>query len=149
MTALAYRSATESDRAFVVDSLVSSFRTAHAAGLIAMDDWRDVMERQVVKLLERPGVVVTVACRPGEEDTGADVYGWIAVEQGEPPLVLYCYVKQPYRRLGMARGLFRAAGVDPAQPFEFAAKTAVVSKLLGKIPRAKWHPLRARFTPKT
>lgn len=173
MTSLAHRTATKADRAFVVDSFISSYRTAHTAGLISMADWRQIMAVQIVGLLDRPGVDTIVAYRPGEDPGTADIYGWIAVEarrehgdEGHPiyldcpachdldirpqePMVVYVYVKAPYRKLGIARGLLKAAGIEPGDPFDYAAKTAVVSKLRHKIPAARWNPLRARFAPKT
>lgn len=153
---LSYRRAEERDLPFVVRSWVSSYRTAYAAGLLLMDDYRLIMERQVRRVLERPGVEVWVAYAPDEDDPRADLYGWIAVERGyevpvagrmqpaEEPLVHYCYVKSNYRREGIARGLFRAAGIDPAEPFAFTCTTGVVADLRHKIPRARWNPLIAR-----
>jgi GNAT superfamily N-acetyltransferase len=145
---LAYRPAVAADMPLVVGSWLDSFRTAHAAGLIAMDDWRAVMEPQIEKLLARPGAVVFVAHRPGEDaEHRADLYGWIAAEP-DIALVHYVYVKHSYRRMGLARGLLGAAGIKLAEPFEFSCKTAVVRELQRKIPRARWNPLAARF-PKT
>jgi hypothetical protein len=146
---IAYRRATAADMAFVVDSLLDSFRTSHAAGLIAMGDWKVVMTRQVALLFARPGVEIHVAYHPGDTDHIADVYGWLALERSPPtPMVLYAYTKQAYRRLGIARSLFKAAGLEPTGPWEYAAKTGLVTKLLPKMPNAKWNPLRARFPPK-
>jgi GNAT superfamily N-acetyltransferase len=134
--------------AFVVDSFIDSFRTSHAAGLIAMEDWRVVMTRQLALLFARTGVEIHVAYHPGDTDHVADLYGWLGVEQGKPPLVLYAYVKQPYRRMGIATALLAAAGINAADTFEYAAKTGVVTKLTAKLPNARWNPLRARFKPK-
>jgi hypothetical protein len=135
--------------ALVVDSWLDSYRTSHAAGMIAMQDWRVVMTRQVQLILARPGVEVHVAYHPGDTDHVADLYGWLCLERGDPPLVVYCYTKQHYRRIfGIQRGLFAAAGIDPNSRFEYAAKTGVVSKLASKIPNARWNPLRIRFAPK-
>ena len=155
MSSLAYRPATAADMALVLDSFVDSYRTAHAAGLILMDDWREVMWRQFERILARPGVATIVAYHPGAEPGVSDLYGWIAVAPAEdgkrprPKLVLYVYVKEHYRRMGIARGLLRQAGLEPDDAFEYAAKTAVVSKLRNKLPCARWNPLRARFEPKT
>jgi GNAT superfamily N-acetyltransferase len=146
VSSIAYRKATAADMPFVVDSFLESFRTAHAGGLIVMSDWKPVMRRQLALMLSRPGSEVWVAYHPGEDV--ADLYGWIALWRAERPLVLYVYVKQAYRRLGVARGLFGAAGIDLEGPFDYAAKTGVVTSLAPKMPRARWNPLRARFTDK-
>lgn len=149
LSAIAYRRATREDMAFVVDSFLESFRTAHSAGLICMDDWRVVMTRQLSLLLARTGVEIHVAYHPGDTDHVADLFGWIAVERAEPtPFVLYCYVKQSYRRMGIGRALLSAAGLEPTGSWEYAAKTGIVTKLATKMPNARWDPLRARFPPK-
>lgn len=142
---LAYRRAAAGDETFVVYSWCASFRSSHTAGLIAMDDWRAVMEPQIRKVLSRPGGEVWVAYHPGETDHVADLYGWLAVERGHAlPLVHYVYVKSPFRKHGIARGLFAAAGVDPAAPFFYTCKTYVVHELRHLIPAARWQPLIAR-----
>ena len=158
---LGYRPAEPAEAPFILDSWLYSFRSADAAGLIAMEDWPSVMRPQLAKVLARSGVLVTVAYKPGEMDHRADLYGWIAVERdflvvrrrpherpslvkSDEPLVHYVFVKQPYRQLGIARGLFNAAGVSPASPFLYTCKTGAAVRLAPKIPLARWEPLIAR-----
>lgn len=149
MKSLAYRPSEPSDRRFIIESFLSSYRTAHTAGLIQMADWHAVMEPQICKLLEREGVTTFVAYHPGEADHIADLYGWIASETGhDQPMVHYVYVKNHYRQKGIATGLFKAASVDPRRTFYICAKTAMSSRLAHKTPCAKWDPLRARFPKK-
>lgn len=149
---LKIRRADERDLRLVVGNWVDSYRKAHAAGLIAMEDWDAVMEPQVRKLLARPNVDVLVAYHPDETDRRHDLYGWIAVEHdylvvvrerefgsrgqwvdktvaGWCPLLHYCYVKSTYRRRGVARALFKAAHVDPLGEFIYTCKTGVVARL--------------------
>lgn len=167
MTRLVYRHATEPDLGFCVETFLDSYRDSHAAGLVPMDVWHEVMRPVWTRILSRPGVAIHVAAWAGEDDGVADLAGWIAVERGyevsrsvqrfgkrcrrlvvaKQPLVLYVFVKQLYRESGIARGLFAAAGVDPAAPFRHATKTAVMSdpKLAAKIPHAKWAPLIVRY----
>lgn len=145
---LAYRPAEAGDVVFIVNSWLSSFRGSHTAGMIAMDDWKQVMERQVRRVLARDGVRAYVAYAPGETDKKVDLYGWIAVELGhDAPLVHYCYCKRAYRRMGIARGLFATAGVDPSKRFFYTCKTpsAAVLARHRKIPKARWSPLIARY----
>ena len=169
---LAYRPAEEADHRLIFNSWLESYRTAHAAGLIQMPDWTRVMLPQLQKIVDRPGVTVLVAYHPQETDKRSDLYGWIAVEReyevplrrrervgdrvlwtekietSDRPLVHYVYTKENYRRYGLARGLFKAAGIDPTQPFNYTCKTGVVSKLARKIPKATWTPLIARHPKK-
>lgn len=145
MKAIAYRRATEADFVFVVQSWLDSYRTAHAAGMIAMERWYLVMEPEVRAVLARPLCTAWVAHNPGGEQ-GSDVYGWLALELGEgPPLVFYVYVKHPYRRMGIAAGLLAHAGVDVTREWHYACRTAVCAKLA--LGRARWTPLTARFPP--
>lgn len=149
---LAYRNAEPEDMRLIEESFLDSFRTAHAAGLIAMEDWRDVMMPQIAKMLSRPGVQIIVAHNPNAINPRANIYGWLAHETGHPqPYVIYCYVKQGYRKEGLARRLFAQAGIDPAQPFQYAAKTSALThaRIRAAIPQAKWKPLTARFTKDT
>lgn len=165
MSSLAYRPATSDDMPLVVDTWVDSYRLSRAAGMISMEDWADIMTGQVRKVLMRPGVKLWVAYHPGDTDHREDLYGWLAVEteyeiprnmlrsgrrsremgKADVPLVHYVYVKQPYRRMKIARGLFKAAGVG--DEFNHTCTTAVVSTLTkkNKLPGARWTHLVARF----
>jgi GNAT superfamily N-acetyltransferase len=142
--ALAFRLAEPADMRLVLSSWLSAYRTAHAAGLIQMRDWSAVMRPQLEAVLSRPGCLVTVASDPDETDRSADLYGWIAAEAGPDPFVHFVYVKQSYRNQGLARALFTAAGIDPAERFEHSCRTAIVARLRSKIPRARFNPIRAR-----
>lgn len=151
--ALCYRLAEPEDLCFVLESFLDSFKSSHAAGLISMDDWRGVMFPQLSKLLSRPTVEIWVAYNPEARSTQANIYGWLAHEKGwELPYVIYCYVKLGYRKKGLARRLFKKAGIEPAAPFEYAAKTSMLTRkrLRAAIPMASWKPLRIRRnTPET
>lgn len=142
MTGSLVRAADETDLRFVLHSWLDSYKFSHAAGLIAVADWRAVMEPQVRRILARAGVSVLVAHHPVTDRT-ADVYGWVALESYRNiPLVHYVYVKQAYRRMGVAAELLLAAGVHPSDRFYYTCRTAVVGKL--DLPRAQWRPLIAR-----
>ena len=150
-----YRTALPEDRAFIVATWSSSYKNAHAAEMIASEDWPDVMHRAITKLLDRVTTRAIVAYEPEDESF---VYGFIAGDTSNAvPIVYYVYVKAPYRseptsgtRSGPrhARGLFRALGVDPTSAFMYAAKTAVVTRIRDayKIPRARFVPATARYT---
>lgn len=115
-------------------------------------------------LFSRAGVEVWVAFHP-DEAPPEDLYGWICIERGalEPvkvreggqtfrvlrktrqPVVHYVYVRLPFRELGVAAGLFRAAGVDPRAPFIFTASTGASYRLRDKIPGGRFDTRLARF----
>lgn len=161
---ISYRKAEESDRRLIENSWLESFRSSHVAGLIAMDDWHEVMLPQIRKVLDREGVEVLVAHNPDDDSETSNIYGWAAVERGyeisfrgrrggrwvdvfdktKDPLVHYVFVKQPFRKLGIAKSLLAKLGVTKEDFCNYTCKTAVLSKIA--IPNAYWKPLIARHT---
>lgn len=147
---VAYRDAGDEDRRFVIDAWASSFQFAHTAGMIGVGTWFRVMIPEIERVLDRAGTRTLVAYETSETGRLADLYGFLAADTTPAtPVVFYAYVKEPYRRRGLARGLFEAAGIDPLRPFAYTCTTGVVSKIYGarKIPLARWEPLIARFPP--
>ena len=153
--AVGYRAAGPADRAFIVSAWSSSYRTAHSAGLITMEDWADVMHGQIGKVLDRPYVDIKVAHEIDDPDPIADLYGFIVADvtmeatlyrhPTRYPYVYYVYVKSPMRRMGIARGLFAAMGIDANEPFSYACKTGILSVLAPKLADATFDPLVARY----
>lgn len=135
---------------FVISGWSTSFKHAHAAGIISSDDWADVMHDQIRKLLVRPCVRTMVGF---EKKDPTFLYGFICGDTTENPwrarlgipTVFYVYVKGTYRRRGFARDLFTALGVDPAAAFVAACKTQTSSRIASKTPLARWDPLVARY----
>lgn len=142
---IAIRPAAAHDERFVIASWLSSWRDANAAGLIQHEDWFDVMWPQLQKALARPDVQTLVAYETDEADHVADLYGFITADvAASTPLLYYCYTKQAYRRMGVARRLFAAVGLDPRSRFEFVCKAPVPGELLTKAPLARWNPAAGR-----
>lgn len=147
-----YRSdLTPDDRQFVIATWASSYKSAHAAGLIMAEDWADIMHHQLGKLIDRPSTTTIVAY-----DLPSEYYGFICGDvTGAVPIVHYVYVKGGYRAVRIpgdrwsgprhARGLFRTLGVDPARPFLFSCKTPIVPQLTHKIPRGRFVPAAGRY----
>jgi GNAT superfamily N-acetyltransferase len=144
-----------SDVKFVVESWLEGQRTSYSAGLVAIEDWFDVMRPQYTKLMRRPGMQTVVAYEKTDPDF---LYGSIIADPTEqrvpdksgslhwwPALVLFVFVKQNYRREGIGRALFSAVGVDVTKPFLYACNTVTASRLASKAPLAKFNPLAARF----
>lgn len=140
---IAHRPATTDDRRFVISAWSASYKDAHTAGMIGSARWAEVMHAEVERVLDQRGTKTLVAY---ESRDPAFVYGFISGEpDATPPVVFYCYTKAAFRRQGIARGLFDALGVDPALRFLYACKTAVVPRLAGKLPAAKFEPATARY----
>lgn len=143
---IAHRAALPVDQRFIVGAWVGSFRDANTAGLIQVEDWYAVMIPQIAKVMARPDVTATVAYETLDPEPATNAYGFIVADVVEQPaLVYYVYVKEPYRRSGIARGLFDAIGVDPARPFSYVCSTPMEAMLRRKVPMARWKPLLGRF----
>lgn len=90
-----YRTATAEDLRFVVDSWISSYASAHTAGMLSIDpliipcecgnpidySFGAVMEPTIKNILQRPGLLVWVAYDPRQEVPN-EIYGYIVVETG-------------------------------------------------------------------
>ncbi len=119
-----------------------------------MEDWYSVQWPQYEKAMAREGMQSIVAY---EKDDPSFLYGFIVADPTEqrvpdganvrwwPALVLFVFVKQNFRREGIARKLFDAVGVDPSKPFIFGCNTQAATRLSAKVPSARFNPLCARF----
>jgi len=117
--AILLRPASPDDHPFVVDSWVQSYRNqtiARDAGPSYMHDMKWIVRAWMAD------AAVLVACDP--EEPGA-IWGWAATNQNT---ILYCYVRQEFRRHGIARQLL-APYVDAEGPVLFAAKSSHPVKL--------------------
>lgn len=140
---IAHRAALPSDRQFIVSTWSSSFKKSHSAGIIQADDWAEIMRPQIEKALDRPDARAVVAY---EKDDPDFFYGFIAGDTSDDtPVVFYVYVKEAYRREGIASGLFAALGVDPARRFVYVCKTGIVAELSSKIPCARFNNNEVRY----
>lgn len=143
---ISHRPAAAGDRNFIVKSWVASFRDADSAGFIKAANWYRVMTPEIVDTLNDRDVTTAVAYETDNPDPQTNAYGFIVADVTEPmALVYYAFVKQPYRRSGIARGLFAAIGVDPVLPFHYVCSTPWCSTLERKIPMARWMPRLGRF----
>ena len=160
-----YEVATLADMRLVESAWLRSFRTSKTAGMIAMEDWGEVMIPQIRKVISRPGVTTLVArdsegadgltdiigfvCFESEYETPGRKWqagGWVqTMEPAEVPLVHYIFVKQSFRRFGIARKLMAQAGVKAGDKFNYTCRTPVVSRIPGINRDANWSPLIARY----
>jgi hypothetical protein len=122
-------------------SLTPLHGTCEHCGHPVAYDYVAVMKVTLANILARNCVKIWVAKNPRASPPN-DVHGFIIVEKDanipkyEPPdytlrvehsldpLVHFVYVKKLYRHLGMARALFKAAGVDPRGRFLYSCTTA-------------------------
>lgn len=144
MTALAYRLAEEPDMGLVVNSWVAAYRTSDDLDPLPMAVRNGVIREMVDHYQALESVEVWVAHHPGAAGTGADLYGWLALDRvgDAPPVLLFAYVKQPYRQMGIASGLLRAAGLSRDSDLRYRHKTGAITLARKKLPRLR--PDRAR-----
>jgi GNAT superfamily N-acetyltransferase len=131
------------DRQFIVTTWSSSYKKSHSAGIIYTDDWAPLMRPQFERVLDRAGARALIACDRDDPDY---FYGWIAGDTSQgTPIIFYTYVKEPYRRAGVARALFNAFGVDPTKYFVYVCGTPDAIQLSRKIPLARFNPNEVRY----
>jgi hypothetical protein len=128
------------DEPFVVSGWSSSYRKSRDS-TIPMPLWASTYHPIVRWYMARPTAKVIVA-------HGEVLRGFICYEPG---YVLYIYVGKLYRRYGIARGLFCAAGINPDAAFTYACRTWWSWRLMeqcGKAPHARFDPYPARYLEK-
>lgn len=161
-----HRPALPSDVPFVVDSWADSYRTSYAAGPTPMPLYQRHMRETLAWLFQHRAPEVLIAFSP--EGGDKDIYGWLCLERGITApqsvreagryvtrvmpigvVVHYVYTKECYRKLNIARYLFRIAGIDLQSAWLFSAKTAASERITKRLaPHARFNPLLPRF-PKT
>ena len=102
----AVRDFTENDRAFVYDSWLNSYCDAGVALWGCNRSTFFSRERRRIDSLLSRGAELKVATVIGE---GSIILGWMCAE---PPVLHYCYVKEAYRRQGVALQLLNAVGLS-------------------------------------
>lgn len=159
------------DRAFIVSSWVSSYKSSHFAGILANEDYAGVMYPTIERVLDRPETLSLLACDPDDSNL---FLGHIVAEidprenrrhqRWDMPILHFVYVKKYERGKGTARALLDAVGIDPQGYFVFTCKTGVVKCIQGgcqcdeclarpkrnnPIPRARFDPNGIRYSKTT
>lgn len=157
---LVYRTMRPGDRDFVIGNWLASYRKSHTAGMIPMDQWQPIMSPIFNRIVDLPDARTLVVADTAIEPGLPDLFGFIVWREAVShtvwrdsaehieiaPLVYFVYVKYDYRGNGFARGLMRAAGIDPSSAFIYACETRASLSLQEKrkLPRARWRPLVGR-----
>jgi GNAT superfamily N-acetyltransferase len=132
----AIRPGRPADARFVLDSWARSFRRSPFAGCVPEDLYPSVVRATATRLLATG--TLEVACNPDEPD---QILGWALREPGR---LHYVYVKDPWRRDGIARDLLARA---PLQ--SFTHRTPAGDRLLARVaPWLTWDPVPARRSPR-
>jgi GNAT superfamily N-acetyltransferase len=140
---ISFRPALPADRPFLVSTWSRSTKLMHSAGLISSESWPGVMHPELERILDRDDATALIAC---ERDDPDYFYGWVAGDtSGRVPVLFFVYVKEPYRRTGVARRLLAAIGIDPSQYFIYVSRGSSYPQLASRFRHAKHDPNVARF----
>lgn len=121
----------------------SSYKKSHYAGLLWHEDYAEIMHRQISRILSEQARAAIMAFEESDPDF---LYGFIVGDTtGPTPVVDYVFVKEPFRKEGIARALLGALGVSPGDRFVYSCKTRIVSQLSAKIPAARFDNVQARY----
>lgn len=137
--------ATAAHATFVINAWLSALKNLDTSLPVQMEDYRHLIWGQLVKAMNRPGAETLVAV--GDDP---DVYlGFICFDRTSvtSPYVYFAYVKEAYRRSGVALGMFAAADIDPTRHLRYACHTPVVDRIRERTPYgrfARWDPMYAR-----
>ncbi len=118
-------------RNFVLSNWSSSLRRSPDAGMITSEDWPSVMHTQMAKICARPECRVLVAI--GE---AAPVFGGFIAGEPTERVVYFVFVKDHFRRSGLARQLFKSLGIDPGGRFVYPCRTYDSLDLRDRTPHA-------------
>lgn len=97
--AIALRPARPGDASFVINSWLKSYASSDAAKVLPREVYFRGQHGLITAILGREGTRVLVACMADDTDA---ILGWACVEGS---VVHFTYVKQTYRRLGVAKRL--------------------------------------------
>lgn len=90
----------EEDRSFIFSSWIRSYRSSQAMAFVPNAVYYDKQKQLIEYILSRS--IVSVAVNYNDD---SQIFGWVCFEQEPIHTIHYCYVKQPYRNMGIANVL--------------------------------------------
>lgn len=101
---VSFRAVEPGDISFILDSWIKSYRTSPWAGVVPNHKFFDVTHEVIEELLTR-GAVLSVACATHDPTR---ILGWACTEHVTGGVAChYVYVKDPFRRMGLATELLK------------------------------------------
>jgi hypothetical protein len=122
----------------VVESWLASYRRSPWAGAVPNNLYDAVYSDTIRQLVER-GAALWLAHNPSRPD---HILGYLCSEVTSDgvPVVHFAFVKDLYRRQGIAASLFEAAGINPATKYFYTFKTGAEKHF----PGGRYQPAIAR-----
>lgn len=115
MQDLIIRDAEPGEENFVYNSWLHSYRSSHFARPIESKTYYAFHHAIIERILARPTCTVLIATH---KDTPTIILGYLVLESLEKPTIHFVYVKQPFRRLGIAKALLGHLRPKLDVPFE-------------------------------
>lgn len=137
MTKILHRPMQDKDRNFVLNSFLCSYRKSPTAVNIRNKEYYSLHGRLVNAVLQVETTKVLLACNPEDPD---QIYGYLIYDDSNlVKTVFYCYVKLPFRRQKIARGLLQEAKFDLDDGFVYYNHTKVLDKFESTVKRVMVH----------
>jgi len=106
MASAILRDMVEADYPFLYSSWLKSYKPSRSVGPLPSNLYWSVVKETIEQILARKGIICKVACNSEDPE---QIFGYLVAEDnGALPVCHYLYVKQPFRRLGIARMLINA-----------------------------------------
>ena len=139
MEAIQIRPAQENDKPFIYSSWLRHYKNrSYFAKRIRTSIYYKWHHLVVEKILDRPTTKVLIAHPPGEPEV---ILGFMVLEdQGDGSVIHFCYIKPQFKRMGIARKLFK--DFDLKEPIFFTHWTFDLDELIHKIPNLIYDPYR-------
>lgn len=129
------RRAQEKDISFIFNSWLKSYRNSLFAKSISNTIYFSEHHKIIEKLAKTSEIII--ACNPDDPD---QIYGYICAEKIDDIFTIhYIYVKQPFRKLGLANFMLSAFDVDMGEPSIHTHQTKTAELLAAKY-NTVYHP---------
>lgn len=129
----------EEDQAFIFSSWLRTYKHhSYFAKRIKHALFFKGHHAVIEHILEKPTTTVAIACPKGDLDT---ILGYLVYEPAKEsrPVIHFVFVKEPFRRMGMAKTLFKSQHIDINNIF-FTHWTFPVDELINKHPEMLYDP---------
>lgn len=137
MDEIIVRNYLEDDKSFILASWLNSiYRSSYFARCIRKDTYFDNHHDLITNLWAHYKIIVAAL----KEDENI-IMGYLAHEENHPnPLIHFCYVKKPFRQIGVMNKLLDHSGIDLKYKAEFTQYTYDVNWLREKYPNLEHNP---------
>jgi GNAT superfamily N-acetyltransferase len=139
------RPAEEGDTALLFNSWLRSYRDSPRVNGTPSALYYRYHHPLVTRVLARPESSVLCAVDPRKPDR---IHGWLCFEWAGSVLVVhYLYVKQIWRRKGIARLLAETAGLERGTPVAYTFESKAAPHLAKRVKRCEYVPCEEYLSP--